>query len=205
MEPESSLPHSQVHATCPYPEPARSSPHPHILKIHLNIIVPATPGSPKLSLSFRFPHQNSVYASPLPIRATFHAHLILLDFLPRTLLGERYITLYVLNVSEMNHNFEVTWGCRRIAVKFGMWHRTRRICPASLISVRTAVSDLAVDSDDVALSSIVFAAIHSLSSLLYGKYIIRVVQIPGTRSLGRVNFVQWAHGTDLASCRPSGA
>jgi len=26
MEPESSLPHSQVHATCPYPEPARSSP-----------------------------------------------------------------------------------------------------------------------------------------------------------------------------------
>ena len=25
-----SLPHSQVPATCPYPEPARSSPHPHI-------------------------------------------------------------------------------------------------------------------------------------------------------------------------------
>ena len=30
MEPESSLPHSQVPATCPYPVPARSSPHPHI-------------------------------------------------------------------------------------------------------------------------------------------------------------------------------
>jgi len=30
MEPESSLPHSQVPATCPYPEPARSSPYPHI-------------------------------------------------------------------------------------------------------------------------------------------------------------------------------
>jgi len=30
MEPEGSLPHSQVPATCPYPEPARSSPHPHI-------------------------------------------------------------------------------------------------------------------------------------------------------------------------------
>jgi len=26
MEPEGSLPHSQVLATCPYPEPARSSP-----------------------------------------------------------------------------------------------------------------------------------------------------------------------------------
>ena len=29
MEPEVSLPHSQVPATCPYPEPARSSPYPH--------------------------------------------------------------------------------------------------------------------------------------------------------------------------------
>ena len=29
MEPEGSLPHSQVPATCPYPEPARSSPYPH--------------------------------------------------------------------------------------------------------------------------------------------------------------------------------
>ena len=30
MEPEGSLPHSQVSVTCPYPEPARSSPYPHI-------------------------------------------------------------------------------------------------------------------------------------------------------------------------------
>jgi len=30
MEPEGSLPHSQVPATCPYPEPARSSSYPHI-------------------------------------------------------------------------------------------------------------------------------------------------------------------------------
>ena len=30
MQPEGSLPHSQVPATCPYPEPARSSPCPHI-------------------------------------------------------------------------------------------------------------------------------------------------------------------------------
>jgi hypothetical protein len=30
MEPEGSLPYSQVSATCPYPEPARSSPYPHI-------------------------------------------------------------------------------------------------------------------------------------------------------------------------------
>jgi len=30
MEPEVSLPQSQAPATCPYSEPARSSPHPHI-------------------------------------------------------------------------------------------------------------------------------------------------------------------------------
>jgi len=31
MEPEGSLPQSQVPATCPYPQPTRSSPCPHIL------------------------------------------------------------------------------------------------------------------------------------------------------------------------------
>jgi len=31
MEPEGLLPHSQVHATCPYPEPARSRLYPHIV------------------------------------------------------------------------------------------------------------------------------------------------------------------------------
>ena len=116
MDPVRSLPHSQVPATCSYPEPARSSPYPHIplpddpfnivlpstpgsskcffpsdlltivrhlslswtnsiqsipptshfLKIHLIIILPSTPGSPKWSLSHKFPHQNPVFTSPLP-------------------------------------------------------------------------------------------------------------------------------------------
>jgi len=44
-------------------------------------------------LSLRFPHQNPVYASPLPIRVTFSAHLIPLDFITRTILGELYRSL----------------------------------------------------------------------------------------------------------------
>jgi len=47
MQPEGSLPHSQVPATCPYPEPDLSSPCPHIPlpKIHINITLPSMPGS----------------------------------------------------------------------------------------------------------------------------------------------------------------
>ena len=67
MEPENSLPHSQVPTTCPYPEPARSSPYPHIyfLEIHLNIILPPTSGSSKWFHSLRFHHQNPVCTSSL--------------------------------------------------------------------------------------------------------------------------------------------
>ena len=67
MEPEGSLPHSQVPATCPYPEPAGSSSSTsHYLNIHLSIILPSRPGYSKLSLFLRFPHRNCVYVSPLP-------------------------------------------------------------------------------------------------------------------------------------------
>ena len=67
MEPESSLWHSQVAVTCPYPEPARSStcPTSHFMKVHFNIIIPSTPGSSKWSRSLRFPHPNPVCTSPL--------------------------------------------------------------------------------------------------------------------------------------------
>ena len=65
MDPEGSLPHPQVPATCPYPKLARSSPylHPTSCQIHINIILPTTSGSPKWALSLRFPHQSPEYLS----------------------------------------------------------------------------------------------------------------------------------------------
>ena len=42
------------------------NPTSHFLKIHPNIILPSSSGSPKWSLSLRFHHKNPVYDSPLP-------------------------------------------------------------------------------------------------------------------------------------------
>ena len=64
------------------------TPTSHFLKIHLNIILPSMPGSPKWSLFLRCPHQNPVYTSLLPIRATCPSLFIILDFITRIVLGE---------------------------------------------------------------------------------------------------------------------
>jgi hypothetical protein len=41
-----------------------------------------------LSVSLRFPNQNPLYTSPIPILATCLAYLTLLDFTTRTIVGE---------------------------------------------------------------------------------------------------------------------
>ena len=78
MEHEGSLPQLQVPATCPVPILSHIDlvhvPTSHSLKIHLNIILPSTPGSSKWSLSLRFPQQNPVYTSPFPHTYEWSTH-----------------------------------------------------------------------------------------------------------------------------------
>ena len=87
--------HYRTHKRPP-PVPILGPPNPvhiptsHLLEIHPNIINPSTPRSPQWSLSLRFPYQDPIRPLSSPIRATCPAHLILLDFITRTILGEEY-------------------------------------------------------------------------------------------------------------------
>ena len=62
----------------------------HLMEIHPNIIHPSTPRSFQWSPSLRFPQQDPIHPVSSPIHATCPAHLILLDFITRTIVGEEY-------------------------------------------------------------------------------------------------------------------
>ena len=66
------------------------TPTSHFLKVHLNIILPYMPGSPKWSISLRFLHQNPVYASPLPHTRYMTRLSHSSRFITQTILGEEY-------------------------------------------------------------------------------------------------------------------
>ena len=95
MEPEGSL---LIHKS---PPPVRiliqldpvHNPTCYFQKIHLNINLPSTPGSPKWSLSLRFPHQNPVYASPLPHTRYMPRPSYFSRLCTRTILGDEYRSL----------------------------------------------------------------------------------------------------------------
>jgi len=92
MELEGSLPHSQEPATCPYPQPARSSPYPHIP-------LPEDP-TPNSHLCLGLPSGLFLQVSPpkpciclsSPPYTTCPAHVIL-DFITCTILGKEYRSL----------------------------------------------------------------------------------------------------------------
>ena len=90
------LQNPKVHHKRPPPVSILGQPSPfhiptsHLLEIHPNIIHPSTPRSPQWSLSLRFPHQDPIHPLSSPTRATCPAHLILLDFITRTILDEVY-------------------------------------------------------------------------------------------------------------------
>ena len=116
MEHEGSLPHSQVPATCLYPEPDQSCPCPHptcwrfifILFSHLRF------GLPNGLFPSCFPAKTLIAPLLAPIRATCSANLILLDLITRIMFCEQCRSLtytlpslndiHVLTMINSSHN-----------------------------------------------------------------------------------------------------
>ena len=91
MVPESSLPRLQNPATCPYPEPDRSSPCPHpTSQTSIFIWSYLCLGFPSGLLRSGFPTKTKNMPLLSPIRAKCLVHLSLLDLITRITFGKEY-------------------------------------------------------------------------------------------------------------------